>query len=100
MGFHGALVDDNEYKGIAADSIYHKVLANYTGGDSYDNWTPLVGADDVNKVKAADFYHLYQTTGGKYGWSKEKLHAMARCGYIYKQEYKNLTGEDYEDGRG
>lgn len=100
MGFHGALVDDNEYMGQAADHIFHKVLAEYTGGASFGNWTEKAGAKDVNKVKAADFYKLYQDTNGKYGWDKEKLHAMARCGYIFPQEYKNITGEDYEDGRG
>lgn len=99
--FHGGLVDQESYfsyVGEAAEAIKRKVLANYDGGDSFGNWVPLAGASDVNLARAADFYKLYQDTNGKYGWGKGTLHAMARCGYIYKQGYKTITGEDYVDG--
>lgn len=48
----------------------------------------------VNATKAAAHYELFTSSGGVYGWDKDKLRYAVERGFILPTAYKSITGEE------
>lgn len=94
--FHGGLIDAVEYVDNEARSTLLWLLQTH---HSYE-WNPRVGASDVNRKKARDFFEAYQKSNGAIGWSITDLHAATRCGFIYPSEFEAITGKSYDSVSG
>lgn len=91
MSWHGGLIDYEETTGKEANAVFHDILRRATSC----NGALLAGCDDVNITKAQEYWQLYQDTNGRCGWSDYVVHEAARCGWIRKSTYKDITGKDY-----
>lgn len=50
-----------------------------------------------NYEKVKGYYDMYVQSGGTRGWSIEKVRNAVVKGWITEEEFKEITGEDYDE---
>lgn len=92
MSFHGGLIDSDEavkVMGDRAKCIFRDIC--FRGSLVYPPGQAVLGDQKQNAAKAKEFYDLYVSTNGAYGWSVSDLRQTVFKGYISAAQFEEIT---------